>query len=129
MTFYGTGVRNAARALLAAGLLAGSLAGHAQQAPDTAELDCLVKPEIYVELSSAVDSVLEEVLVDIGDPVIRNQPVARLESSVERARLKGMSDFLTVPATHTFLMQNDEAMQQVLHFLRHGAFQRAADPP
>ena len=32
-----------------------------------AQLDCLVKPEMYVELSSPVDSVLETILVDTGD--------------------------------------------------------------
>ena len=31
-----------------------------------AELDCLVKPEMYVELSSPVDSIVEEILVDTG---------------------------------------------------------------
>ena len=53
-----------------------------------AELDCLVKPEAYVELSSPVDSVLEEILVKTGDVVTRGQPLAQLEASVERARVK-----------------------------------------
>jgi RND family efflux transporter MFP subunit len=53
-----------------------------------AELDCLVKPEMYVEVSSPVVSVLEEILVDTGDVVTRGQPVARLEASVEKARVK-----------------------------------------
>lgn len=69
-------------------LLVLSAQGRAQQPPERAELDCLVKPEIYVDLSTSVDSVLEEVLVDIGDTVTTNQSVARLESSVERARLQ-----------------------------------------
>ncbi len=53
-----------------------------------AELDCLIKPEMYVEVSSPVISVLEEILVDTGDVVTRGQPLARLEASVERARVK-----------------------------------------
>jgi len=53
-----------------------------------AELDCLVKPEMYVELSSPVDSVVEEMLVDTGDTVTRGQPLAQLEASVERARVR-----------------------------------------
>jgi RND family efflux transporter MFP subunit len=53
-----------------------------------AELDCLVKPEMYVEVSSPVISVLEEVLVDTGDVVTRGQTLARLEASVEKARVK-----------------------------------------
>lgn len=53
-----------------------------------AELDCLVKPEMYVELSSPVDSVLEEFLVETGDTVSKGQPLVRLEASVEKARVK-----------------------------------------
>ncbi len=53
-----------------------------------AELDCLVKPEMYVDVSSPVISVLEEILVDTGDTVTRGQPLARLEASVELAHVK-----------------------------------------
>jgi RND family efflux transporter MFP subunit len=53
-----------------------------------AELDCLVKPQMYVELSSPVDSVMEQVLVDTGDTVVRGQPLVQLEASVERAKVK-----------------------------------------
>jgi len=53
-----------------------------------AELDCLVKPEMYVEVSSPVVSVLEEVLVETGDVVSRGQPLAKLEASIEKARVK-----------------------------------------
>jgi len=54
----------------------------------SAQLDCLVKPEMYVELSSPVDSVLETILVDTGDYVTSGQTVATLESSIEKARVK-----------------------------------------
>jgi len=53
-----------------------------------AELDCLVKPEMYVEVSSPVISVLEEVLVETGDTVTRGQPLAKLEASIEKTRVK-----------------------------------------
>ncbi|MCP4876806.1 MAG: efflux RND transporter periplasmic adaptor subunit [Gammaproteobacteria bacterium] len=53
-----------------------------------AELDCLVKPEMYVELSSPVDSVMEQILVDTGDTVIKDQPLVLLEASVEKAKVK-----------------------------------------
>jgi RND family efflux transporter MFP subunit len=66
--------------LIGAGLFAGRSAA--------AELDCLVKPEMYVEVSSPVVSTLEVILVDTGDVVTRGQPLARLEASVERARVK-----------------------------------------
>ena len=52
------------------------------------ELDCLIKPEMYVELSSPVNSVIDEILVNVGDTVTLGQPLAKLESSVEVARLK-----------------------------------------
>ena len=32
-----------------------------------AELDCLVKPQMYVDVSSPVVSVLEEILAETGD--------------------------------------------------------------
>ena len=53
-----------------------------------AELDCLVKPEMYVELSSPVDSVVEKMLVETGDTIAKGQPLAQLEASVERARVR-----------------------------------------
>jgi pimeloyl-ACP methyl ester carboxylesterase len=45
--------------------------------------------------------------------------------SVERARVAGMADFLVVPFTHTFIMDEPEVKSQTLHFLRHGRFYRA----
>lgn len=56
-------------------------------AEQRAELDCLVKPEMYVELSSAIDAIVDEVLVDTGDRIVKGQPLVYLESSVERARV------------------------------------------
>ena len=67
--------------ILAASLVTG-------RAHAAAELDCLVKPEMYVEVNSPVISVLEEVLVEIGDMVEKDQPLAKLEASVEEARVK-----------------------------------------
>jgi len=66
--------------VVCAGLFAGQAAA--------AELDCLVKPEMYVEVSSPVVSVLEEILVETGDVVLKGQPLAKLEASVEMARVK-----------------------------------------
>ncbi|WP_041598404.1 esterase/lipase family protein [Hahella chejuensis] len=43
--------------------------------------------------------------------------------SVERAKLTGMRDFLTLPASHPFIMRNQTALEQTLHFLREGRFQ------
>lgn len=45
--------------------------------------------------------------------------------SIERTKLAGMTDHIVVPAAHPFLMRNRIAIQQTLHFLRNGQFQRA----
>lgn len=47
--------------------------------------------------------------------------------SVERARVAGMADFLVVPHTHTFIMNQRAVMDQVVYFLRHGVFDRAGE--
>ena len=57
-------------------------------AAEPARLDCLVKPEMYIELSSPVDSVLEKMLVETGDYIKKGQPLVQLEASVERAKVK-----------------------------------------
>ena len=47
--------------------------------------------------------------------------------AVERTKVADMSDFLVVPATHTFIMIRRGVIEQVLHFLEHGAFKTAAE--
>lgn len=42
--------------------------------------------------------------------------------SVENAKLDGMDDFIVLPVTHTFIMQDAEAMAQTAHFLDCGQF-------
>ncbi len=44
--------------------------------------------------------------------------------SVERAKVEGMSDFLVVPYSHTYIMWNESVIDQVLHFLEQGEFRR-----
>lgn len=44
--------------------------------------------------------------------------------SVERAKLQGMSDFLVVPHSHTFIMESDDVIKQTIHFLYHGYFKK-----
>ncbi|MFL1485120.1 esterase/lipase family protein [Marinobacter sp. LN3S78] len=43
--------------------------------------------------------------------------------SIERAKLEGMQDFITVPVSHPFLMTDDEVIEQTVHFLQDGEFQ------
>jgi pimeloyl-ACP methyl ester carboxylesterase len=42
--------------------------------------------------------------------------------SVASAALDGMKDFLVIDANHTFMVRNDEAIAQTIHFLKQGAF-------
>lgn len=42
--------------------------------------------------------------------------------SVESTQLAGMSDFITVSTSHTFILQSDAAARYVVEFLRHGHF-------
>lgn len=57
-------------------------------ADQPAELDCLVRPEMYIELSSPVDTTLKEMLVKPGDTVIKGQNLVQLENSVENAKVE-----------------------------------------
>ena len=41
---------------------------------------------------------------------------------VNRARVKGIKDFLVVPQSHSFIMNNDEVIEQTLNFLARGKF-------
>lgn len=49
--------------------------------------------------------------------------------SVESARLAEMKDFLVVDAGHTFIMNSDEVIRQVVFFLREGRFDRPLPEP
>jgi len=44
--------------------------------------------------------------------------------SVENTKVEGMTDHITLPVTHTFMMRSGKVIEQVLHFIRHGEFQR-----
>lgn len=42
--------------------------------------------------------------------------------AVERTRLAGMQDFLLLPLSHTFIMNDEEVQQQAIFFLQNGRF-------
>jgi triacylglycerol lipase len=42
--------------------------------------------------------------------------------SIESAKLEGMTDFLLVNVSHTYIMENPEVVLEVIHFLKNGKF-------
>ncbi len=44
--------------------------------------------------------------------------------AVKRMRVAGMSDFIALPLSHTFVMRSREVAAQTIHFLRTGSFLR-----
>lgn len=44
--------------------------------------------------------------------------------SVENTKVPGLADHIVIPASHTFIIYNQEAWNQTLHFLEYGKFNR-----
>jgi triacylglycerol lipase len=44
--------------------------------------------------------------------------------AIEKTKLEGMADFLVMDVSHTFIMQNPEVIDEVIHFLQKGRFSR-----
>jgi hypothetical protein len=42
--------------------------------------------------------------------------------SVESAKVKGMTDFIVMPNSHTFIMKSKSVIKQIIHFLQNGEF-------
>ncbi|MDH5544990.1 MAG: alpha/beta hydrolase [Gammaproteobacteria bacterium] len=44
--------------------------------------------------------------------------------SVEATKVEGMEDFIVLPATHPFLMNNEAVIEQTVYFLKNGKFKK-----
>lgn len=49
--------------------------------------------------------------------------------TVESTKVDGMRDFIEMPFNHTFIMRSNAVIEQVIHFLQHGSFDRTATNP
>ncbi len=67
-------------------------------------MDCVVEPNQVIDLSSAVQGVVQVMLVDRGDVVQQGQIVARLDSGVEQAAL----EYARARAAATSALQAEE---------------------
>ncbi|ASJ73794.1 efflux RND transporter periplasmic adaptor subunit [Granulosicoccus antarcticus] len=63
-----------------------SMASASEPIPEEA-LDCLIEPWVVSDVGSPVQGVIDKLLVDRGERVIRGQPVAQLESGVESSEV------------------------------------------
>jgi membrane fusion protein (multidrug efflux system) len=60
------------------------------------EIDCLIEPNMMIELSSSVSGVLDTITVDRSDTVKKGQIVATLKSDVEQVKVKASQETLNV---------------------------------
>jgi len=45
--------------------------------------------------------------------------------SLERTKVEGMSDFVSMPVSHPFIMRNKDVIRQTVHFIENGKFDHA----
>ena len=60
------------------------------------EIDCLIEPNMMIELSSPAAGVLDTILVDRSDAVKKGQVVATLKSDVEQVKVKASQETLNL---------------------------------
>lgn len=68
--------------------------------------------------TSTINPILSTLIPEVDDGKV----------SVERTKLEGMQDHLAMDVSHPFIMSNDDAIDQVIHYLRNGHFARASRP-
>lgn len=57
------------------------------KAVDLPEFDCLIEPELAVDVSSPVDGIIQKIYVDKSDVVTKGQKLAELDSGVKQAKV------------------------------------------
>jgi len=57
-------------------------------AVDLSQADCVIEPHVSIDLSTSVDGIVEEVMVDRGDIVHAGDLLVKLESGVEAASVE-----------------------------------------
>jgi RND family efflux transporter MFP subunit len=72
------------------------LVGSAAIAEPMPEIDCLIEPNMTIELSSPVSGVLETILVDRSDAVTTGQVVATLKSDIEQVKVEASKETLNL---------------------------------
>ncbi|MGD8802101.1 MAG: efflux RND transporter periplasmic adaptor subunit [Gammaproteobacteria bacterium] len=72
------------------------LVGSAAIAEPIPEIDCLIEPNMTIELSSPVSGVLETILVDRSDAVTQGQVVATLKSDIEQVKVEASKETLNL---------------------------------
>lgn len=70
---------------LAAATVPGALVAAAMDAAPAGAHECLVEPDSVADIGTPVQGILARLLVDRADSVVAGQPVAELESGLERA--------------------------------------------
>lgn len=92
------------------------ITAHADQ-----ELDCLIEPEMTIELGSSVDGIVQQIAVDRSDMIKAGDVLVELESAVEQAAVElamersKMNDTIRAKSVNSAFMARQEKRVEELH--------------